>query len=333
MNKKGERFIEKRVKINSDLLNQILVAIKEYRRMTWRELAISLNISEHSIRHDWRKKGNTIPSSLFRKLTKMHPSLSFKELKKQIEILEPFWGQRIGKKSKIEDNVRIPEINSVEFAEFYGMLLGDGCVYSNLSGFCISSNVSTDRDYVEKHIAGLLLGLFNIKPKLYYSKSSKAVNCVIYSKKIAEFLTKLGFPSGKKKSGDVKFLKAFFSSPELVKACLRGLMDTDGSICGHPNSKIMLNISVTSKSLLNSSLEAFRQLNIPVGSYSKGINIYGKAKLNLYFKMIGSSNTKHIYKYKTFLLESKVPNTKQIEDFLKSGKNFTAKLPYYGPMV
>ena len=164
-------------------------------------------------------------------------------------------------------------------------------------------------------------------------KNSKAVNCVLYSNKITGFLVNLGFPSGKKRSGNPEFLTTFFYNKELCKACLRGLADTDGSICGHPNSKIMLNISITSKSLLNSCLKAFRQLNIPVGSYSKGINIYGKDKLNLYFKMIGSSNTKHIYKYKTFLLEDKVPNTKQTEDFLKSGKNFTAKLPYFGPMV
>ncbi len=333
MNKRGQRFIEKRVKISSVLLKEILFAIKTNKKLSWSDLASLLGISEHSIRHGWLKERNTIPLSLFEKMIKMHPSLNIGELKSRIELLEPFWGQRIGKKSRIEHRIKLPEIESVEFAEFYGMLLGDGCVYSNLSGFCISSNSSTDKNYFEKRIVNLVSNLFGIWPKIYYSKRSKAVNCVIYGKKIVKFLLNLGFPSGKKSAGNLKFLNEFFSDKALCKACLRGLTDTDGSICGHPNAKIMLNISNISKSLLDSCSQAFVQLGIPVGLYGKGINLYGKNKLELYFRTIGSSNLKHIYKYKTFLSEGKVPDTKQTEAFLNKYDLTQIELPYYGPVI
>ncbi len=333
MKTKDGRFIEKRIKGETKFIRRILYKIKESNKFSWSTLATKLNISEYSIVQGWLRRRNTLPLSVFKKLIKLHPSLKFNDVKNRIEIIEPFWGQKIGKKSEIENKIKIPKIHSIEFAEFYGILLGDGCIYSNLSGFCISSNTLADKDYIERYVPDLIIKLFGIKPKIYYSKKTKSANCVLYSKKITTFLISLGFPKGKKGYGNPKILDIFFHKEEEVCACLRGINDTDGSICGHPHSKIMLNISITSKSLLKSCVKAFETLKIKSGPYNKGINLYGKEKLRIYFKCAGSSNLKHIHKYQEFVRKGKVPNTKQTEAFLKSNKILRIELPYYGPVV
>ena len=324
------RFVEDRVKINKKLLRNILLEIKEFNNITWQNLANKLDLCVHSIRHDWIKKGNTIPLSVFKNLIRIHPNLSFNDLKSKIRILKPFWGQKIGKKSDIENRIILPDVESKDFAEFYGIMLGDGCVYADLSGFCISSDSLVDYHYNKEYVSKLIFKLFGIRPKIYYSKNDRSMKCVVYCKKITKFIVNLGFPKGKKIYGNPKILNAFFKNKLLLASCVRGISDTDGSICRHPHTGIMLNVSIISKSLLSSSIKAFKKLDIPIGYYSKGLNMYGKNKLDKYFKKIGSSNIKHIIKYKSFINEGIVLSKLDVENLLNRRIEVTTRLPYLG---
>jgi len=211
--------------------------------------------------------------------------------------------------------------------------LGDGCIFSNKMGICISGNSLLDKNYIEDYICPLIQRLFQIKPKIYYSNQSNSIRCVVYSKKLSEILIKQGFPKGKKNLANLRIPSKFFKDVGILESCIRGLVDTDGSISAHPNVKIALNISSCSKSLINSFLEAFKKINLNAGGYSKGINLYGKIKLEEYFKKVGSSNLRNILKYKTFKEKKYVPTSKEIETFLKKNESINMKLPWYGPMV
>jgi len=125
----------------------------------------------------------------------------------------------------------------------------------------------------------------------------------------------------------------FFKNAQLLKACIRGLVDTDGSIFAHPHTKIGLNISIYSESLLNSCLKGFKELNIKIGKYNKGINLYGPIKVSNYFEKIGSSNLRNILKYSIFKDSDIVPKSREIESFLRGNDTFDMKLPYYGSIV
>ncbi len=324
------RYIEKRVKINKKLLKEILFKIKKFNNLTWKDLANNLGLCEQSVRNDWIEKGNSIPYSIFKRLLNLHPKLDYKDIKDQIKILEPFWGQKIGIKSRIEYKLKIPNVKSKEFAEFYGIMLGDGCVYSNLSGICISSDSLTDKQYNKEYISRLVNNLFGIYPKIYYSKEERVMRCVLYSRKVANFMVNLGFPRGKKIYGDPKILEIFFKNRLLLSSCIRGLFDTDGTVCPHPNTKIMLSISITYDTLLKSSINAFKILKVQIGNYNKGLNMYGKKKVGQYFKKIGSSNIKHITKYKSFINHGFVPKNREIENLLKNKNKEMMKLPYMG---
>ena len=72
MNKTGDgRLIDKRVVIEKKLLENILLNIKKLNNLTWKQLGSKIGVCEHTVCHDWLKKGNTVPLSLFKKVLKM----------------------------------------------------------------------------------------------------------------------------------------------------------------------------------------------------------------------------------------------------------------------
>lgn len=119
----------------------------------------------------------------------------------------------------------------------------------------------------------------------------------------------------------------------MLKSCIRGLQDTDGSIYPQKNSKIILDISITSDSLIKSVIEAFERIGLPVNNTSNRIYLCGEKPILSFFQNIGSSNHKHIIKYKTFLETKKVPLSKEIESLLKLEKTPEIEVPYHGLVV
>lgn len=315
MNRVGENFREKRVWISKETVNSLIKNLRK--TIPLRELARTLGVSSYTVRHDWVVKGNTIPLSIFKKIVKMS-NKDFSDFENKIQILEPFWGQKIG--GKKDRPFSLPNITTKEFAEFYGIMLGDGCIYSDFSGLCISGDKILDNDYYENHLNNLIFNLFKLKPKIYYEKNDRTIRLKLYSKKICKYLHNLGFPIGKKLKSNPEIPKYILSKPELVSACIRGLVDTDGSITSHPNSKIMMHLSVVSDSLRDSAYNAFNILSIKVGKYNKGITLYGQEKLKEFFKTVGTSNLKNTMKYKKFLKTGKVPRSREIEIFLREEK-------------
>lgn len=330
---KDGRIYDNRIKMSKISLNKIILECKNKQDLTWEQFANKLGVSPYTIRYDWRKKSITIPLSSLKKILRLHPKIKLSNLKNDMQILEPYWGQKIGKKSKFIDKVKIPRTNSPEFAEFYGILLGDGCIYSNLSGFCISGNSILDRHYLGSYVTNLIIKLFNIKPKIYYSTPGKIMRCVLYNKMVVKFLIEQKFPKGNKKANNPKILPEFFKNKTLLKACIRGIQDTDGSIYPQQNSKIILDISIHSESLLESVMKAFQKLGLPVNYTKNRAYLCGKQNVAFFLKEIGSSNIKHIKKYQIFLKTQKVPLTFEMEKLLKQEKTSRIKIPYYGPVV
>jgi len=328
------RIIDKRVKIPKKLINEILLGYKSAHNLTWKEFADVVGVSRYTIRYDWRKNGNTIPESMLKNILKLHPSIRWVSIKDQIKILEPYWGQKKGKRSRVKKEIEIKHLeDSGDFAELYGILLGDGCIYSNLTGFCISGNSVLDKHYLESYVSDLIFRLFNLRPKIYYSKEAKSVRCVLYSKAIARLLVRRGFPKGYKKINKVKIPNRLFKKKSLIRACIRGINDTDGSIYHQKNSKIILDICIKTKSLLDSTIRAFMEINFPINYTHNRIYLCGQKSISKFIEEIGSSNLRNIKKYERFLKTGKVPTSLETETFLRKEKTSEIKLPYYGPVV
>lgn len=308
---KDGRFIEKRVVVDKILLKEILANIKNKNDFSWDQFSTKLGVCSQMIRHGWLKKDSTIPFSIFLKIEKLYG----KRIKYKIK--EPFWGQRlIDGKIKFKE-VRLPNINNVRFSEFYGILLGDGCIFSSLKGISISGDRILDKDYHERFISSLIGDLFGVKPSIYYSKKFRSINCFLYSKKIAEFLYRTGFPKGLKNLFELKIPCFIYNSDANLSACIRGLMDTDGSLSSHPHSKIMIHLSITNKSLRKDVLNGLKRFGIVGGEFDKGIMIYGYEKIKLFNDKIGFSNKKNQLKYEIFEKTGKVPSSKEVENFIR----------------
>ncbi|MBL7206641.1 MAG: hypothetical protein ISS36_03515 [Candidatus Aenigmarchaeota archaeon] len=321
------RFVEKRVKISSSLLQRIILDTKKHNEFTWNSFANYLGISTYTLRHDYLKGINTLPLSTLHKIININSELEWKIIKEKIKIINPFWGQKIIKYK----NVNFPDTFSEKFAEFYGIMLGDGCIYSNISGFCITCDAVLDKPFME-YVKLLIIDLFGIEPKLYYSRNERVVRCVVYSQELVRFLVKNGIPLGIKSKNYKTIPKKYFTKKELLKTLIRGLMDTDGSVFPHPGAKIVSDISIKNNSLLIDFIKAFKKLDFPVKSTKDRIYFSGSEKLKKYFYLFGSSNPKHIIKYKTFIKGNKIPKSNELVNLFKEN-SLKMKLPYYGPVV
>lgn len=308
------RFIEDRVILNKDTLKNLIHSAKEKKKFTWDLLGKSLGVSPQMIKHDWFKDNRTLPLSIFKKLI----LLSGKDKDYDFKIISPFWGQKLANgKPKLKE-VNLPNKKDVDFAEFYGILLGDGCITSDLKGFSITGDKYLDYYYYNDYLNKLIVKLFKINPKIYQDRNGRVIRCIVYSKKIIQYLTSIYFPVGVKYSKSPKIPNHIFNNKKSLAACIRGIMDTDGSLSAHPNVKIMIHLSITIESLRKSVYEGLKTLGINPGIFNKGIMIYGTDKIERFHDIIGFSNFKNNYKYEQFKKTGRVPSSREVETFIRN---------------
>ncbi len=228
--------------------------------------------------------------------------------------------------------IKMPATNSEKFAEFYGAMIGDGCIYGNMAAFCITCNGVQDEWYLTEYLKALCGSLFNVQPKIYYAKKEKVVRLIINSVEITRFLVKFGFPRGKKKNVKLEIPKEFFSDNRLLSACLRGMIDTDGGIYPHPHTKIMLDFTSIIPSLVVSVHKALQKLDLPHGTSINRVQFYGREKLTKYFSVVGSSNPRNMTKYLRFIRTGATPSAIETERLLKH-YDTRINVPYHGPVV
>jgi hypothetical protein len=308
------RIIEKRVVIDKELLRKLLLEIKIKKSSNWIMVAKKFGVSTQTLRHEWLKKDATIPLTVFKRILSILQKDNDKNLLDKVKILEPFWGQKIEGGRDKSKKINIPDRSSEELAEFYGILLGDGCLFSDLKGLSITADKILEYDYFTKYLNNLLYHLFGLHPKFYFDRNTRTIRCVLYSKNAVKYLSELGFPIGFKKNLIIP--KFIYKNKKNLLRCLRGLMDTDGSLSAHPHSKIMIHLSITSDSLRKDVAQALIDFEIKPGLFNKGIMLYGKNAIK-FCDIVGFSNLKNILKYKNFNEVGRVPKTKEVESFIR----------------
>lgn len=325
MKTKDGRFIEKRVMLEHPKISNILDETCKHQDLNVGGISKLLEVSEKTLIINWIQRNHTIPLSIFKKLIKLHPKLNLSSSELKFKILNCYWGQGKGARPIRYKKVNFPNTPSEDFAEFYGIMLGDGCIYSNYNGIAICCDSLLDKEYIDYHIPNLMKKLFGVYPKIYDDtpKFKRVKKCVLYSKKLTKFLEAQGLVRGYKKEGKTIIPPNFFSNKKLLTKCIRGLFDTDGSICPHPHTSVMIDITIKIPSLLESTIKAFEVLGVKAGHSKKAILIYGPDKVKDYFEKIGSSNSKHVIKYDNFVLTGKVPRSKEMETFLREYWDFS----------
>ena len=194
---------------------------------------------------------------------------------------------------------------SVELAKFIGIMLGDDGI-RNKYQFTVSFNYKTDREFAE-HVGRLIKRLFAVEHIISKKKDSLGADIIISSANVINFLLEQGLQIGNKVRNQVDIPEWIKSDTEFQKACLCGLVDTDGSLYCHRykvNNKwyeyLKLDFTSCSKPLLRSAYTIFSNLGIKSSLKGEHITVSAKADVNKYFATVGSSNIKFLDRWKRF---------------------------------
>jgi hypothetical protein len=279
----------------------ILKSKKDY---TWRELSKQLNISENYLRCNLKFERVLINKKVYSKLCEISKTNFDKYIE---EKLEDNWGQSKGGSKSVKSRTKKvfnPE-ESEDLAEIIGILLGDGNINEFKKGkkircysLSIAGNMKTDEDYMMRYIPSLFERVFGEKGKLIFKKGKNVGYFKLYGKEYVEYFKSKGISSGNKKKNNQGIPFWIRKNKKFLKRCIRGLIDTDGSI--HKISKNHKHLRIDYTSHISRLLGEVRDSLITLGfSPSKIINgrhlfITSKSNLEKYLREIGFGNKKNL---------------------------------------
>ena len=205
--------------------------------------------------------------------------------------------------------VKLPEKNE-KLAELVGIILGDGNIHEYKKGkkagtymIRIAGDYRKEYDYFHNYVGVLFKDLFEVEPKFHKKKNSNTYYIIVHSKLIVDYFKEMGLKPGNKIKNQSTILDWIWEEDKFLKACVRGLIDTDGSIYEfktHWPGIYQLTFENRNISLLKDLRKAFIELDYKIsricGNRTKdGTKIYltRKDQIEKYLKEIGFSNTKH----------------------------------------
>lgn len=167
-----------------------------------------------------------------------------------------------------------------------------------------------DFEYLIYYVSPLFERLFGIKPSLKFPKDKNTLVLFKQSKELVFTLQHFGLKAGNKTLNEAAIPEWIFEDKELLKACIRGLIDTDGSVypktLRHKTPSIWFNSA--SPELRKSFEKAFKVLGYQISKWSNKTN--GNAKqcsignskdVLRYYKEIGFHNKKHEKRFQRFI--------------------------------
>ena len=204
--------------------------------------------------------------------------------------------------------VRVPHMITMpelcpELAEFVGIMLGDGSI--NRRQVSVSLNPHVEVEYAV-FVAGLMDRLFNIQPSVHEYRARSQLTVLASSMDLVATLQRLGLPTGNKLANEVKVPAWIFTDIELVRACVRGLMDTDGCVFEHSykvNGKlygyVKMAFSSHSPRLLDDMQRMWRALGFRPGTPRADYIWLSRAKeVRAYYEqLVGTHNPYHQRRY------------------------------------
>jgi len=327
--------MSKRVLFKPKEQKKFLNQSKKITGLSWVELAQLLKISNRTLT-DWKREKFSMSLKAVKLLSK-RAGLRFPE---NVEVKNPFWyvykGAKIGgfavykkygyiggdpekRKKKWYEwweregkykkhpfiNVCIPikkPRKSKELAEFIGIAIGDGGI--SKYQIVITLHKIDDLEY-SKFVNNLMKKLFGISPSIYYRPNYSVINITISRVELVKFFVEMGLRIGNKIQQGINIPKWIKNNNRYKIACLRGLIDTDGSIIIHKYRSrgkyyTYKKIGFTSRSpfLLKSVSEILNGLNIKHRFMKRyDIRIEAKEDVKNYFKIVGTHNPKHLKRY------------------------------------
>ena len=180
------------------------------------------------------------------------------------------------------------------FAEFIGIMLGDGNIYKNSIRIMMDKREIHYKEYVKN----LGYQLFKLNFNEYEAKDVNQFRLYKDSKNLTQLLLRYGLKRGNKIKNQVGIPIWILKNKLYSLRCIRGLIDTDGCVFWNKRDKRMyITFSNSSSKLLSD----FKIITSRVGlnfanSVLNHVCLYRRNEIERYIKRIGFSNRKHIDK-------------------------------------
>lgn len=204
-----------------------------------------------------------------------------------------------GRLKKITIPLKTPEL-----AEFIGIVLGDG----SLTDYQVKIyfNARTDREYAA-FVGDLAKKLFDLCSTVSL-RPKNTLELVVSSTMLVDYLKKLGLQKGNKIAHTVGVPSWILEERDLVRACLRGLIDTDGGVYFHTHTtkgiryrNMALCFTSRSRPLLDAVHSMFQEMMISAkNDLRERILVYNKRDIDLYMSSVGSHNAHVLERYRSY---------------------------------
>lgn len=196
---------------------------------------------------------------------------------------------------------------SSQLAELVGIILGDGQI-SDMQ-VVVSNNAEREREY-SIFVARLFRDLFALKAPRR-TRPKNAVEVVVSSVALVEYLETLGVQRGSKVAQQIAVPEWIFEDIEYVRACARGLMDTDGCVFlrrqrykRREYRYLELHFSNHSQPLLAGMEQLLSLLRFTPKRDDRGVTLYRQSEIKRYFEVVGTHNPYHQERYARFAKEA-----------------------------
>lgn len=195
-------------------------------------------------------------------------------------------------------------------SELIGIIIGDGCIrYKNNHYFIeIVGNPKNEKEYYFNYIKNLVIDCVGKKPTIKIR--ARGLRLKFYSKEFVLYLVnELGMIYGKDKHKLVKIPYLIENNEKLLIPCIRGIVDTDGSVFFAKKEKNLnypcIEITTTSRNLANQLIKILKNKGFNIRSREENrkdyltsfrMGLYGEGMFRKWVDDIGFSNIKNIQK-------------------------------------
>lgn len=231
--------------------------------------------------------------------------------------------------SRWSKEVVLPTLDN-RLSEFIGIHLGDGTLTHYF--IKITQDARYDLPYVS-YIETLTKNLFGVPPTIRKEKQRNLVYVQLFSKKACEYLhNKWSIPYGNKIKGIATIPREIMEDRELMISCLRGLVDTDGSVSKDGNC-ISIRFSSQNKALVDQVEQIGRSLGI--FTFRNPLETGTRSWKNVvkYFRIVGSSNLRHIVRFHKRFAENELLRKNEIVKHYETYKGIGIPFRVNGPVV
>lgn len=220
-----------RIKLKKGLQKELILSAKL--NLTWRQLAQKLDMSPLYLKNEVRNELVLLSDKIYNKLC------AIAKINYDFHIIEKLnnnWGMSKGGKNAGLKNKKakiLVKNHSAKLAELIGIILGDGNIWVKNGGYYyvrICGDAKKEKDYLLNHVNPLFESIFGVKMHLRRHNKDTGLILTKGSKNIVFTLNRFGIPSGSKIKNNVGIPSWILSSKKYTRACIRGLIDTDGSV-------------------------------------------------------------------------------------------------------